>query len=269
MVGADALPPAPRAGTGWPIGPGINVVRAIGAAAELSWACLRALRRPRVYLSLTFAQVWELGITSIPLVLLVAMIAGAVTSEQTGYQYSSTIPPWIIGSVVTASVVTELGPMATGFVLIGRVGARIGSELGVMTVTEQLHAMRTLGRDPVLYLVVPRVLAGVLAVPALVILADAGGMWAGWSMALLRTSVTTAEFVNGARSYFHPFVLWFSLIKGAVFGGSIAFVACVAGMSAKGGAAGVGRAATSSVVAGTVAIMVWDLILARLLRVFG
>jgi phospholipid/cholesterol/gamma-HCH transport system permease protein len=247
----------------------LAAVEAVGAATSLAWACLRALRRPRIYLPLTFAQVWETGISSLPLVLLVAMVSGAVTSEQTGYQYSSTLPPWIVGSVITASVMTELGPLSTGLVLVGRIGARIGAELGAMSVTEQIQALRTLGRDPVVYLVLPRVLAALIAVPALVALADAGGMLAGWAVAVIRVPITTSEFTAGARSYFQPFVLYFSLLKGAVFGVTIAFIACAAGLRATGGAAGVGRATTVSVVVATVVMMIWDLLLARLLRVFG
>jgi phospholipid/cholesterol/gamma-HCH transport system permease protein len=166
-------------------------------------------------------------------------------------------------------VVTELGPLSTGFVLIGRVGARIGAELGAMSVSEQIQALRTLGRDPVVYLVIPRVLAALIAVPALVALADASGMLAGWAVALVRIPITTAEFAAGARSYFQPFQLYFSLLKGAVFGVSIAFIACASGLRATGGAAGVGRATTVSVVVGTVVMMILDLLLARLLRVFG
>jgi phospholipid/cholesterol/gamma-HCH transport system permease protein len=247
----------------------LAAIAGVGAAGSLAWACLRALRHPRIYLPLTFAQIWEIGIASLPLVLFVAMISGAVTSEQTGYQYSSTLPPWVVGSVITASVVTELGPLSTGLVLVGRVGARIGAELGAMAVTEQIQALRTVGRDPVVYLVLPRVLAALVAVPALVAFADAGGMVAGWSIALIRIPITTAEFATGARSYFRPFLLVFSLLKGAAFGGSIAFIACAAGLRATGGAAGVGRATTASVVSATVVMMIWDLLLARLLRVFG
>jgi phospholipid/cholesterol/gamma-HCH transport system permease protein len=247
----------------------LAVLGAVGSSASLGWACLRALRRPRIYLPLTFAQVWEIGIASLPLVILVAMISGAVTSEQTGYQYSSTLPPWIVGSVITASVITELGPLSTGLVLVGRVGARIGAELGAMSVTEQIQALRTVGRDPVTYLVLPRVLAALIAVPALVALADASGMVAGWAVALVRVPITTSEFTIGAQAYFRPIVLYFSLLKGAVFGVSIAFIACAAGLRATGGAAGVGRATTTSVVVATVLMMVWDLCLARLLRVIG
>jgi hypothetical protein len=104
---------APEARVG---GGAAAVLGALGAATSLAWACFRGLR--------------HLGSTS---------ISGAVTSEQTGYQYSSTLPPWVAGSVITASVVTELGPLSTGFVLIGRVGERIGAELGAMSVSEQIQ----------------------------------------------------------------------------------------------------------------------------------
>lgn len=268
-VPVESLVSPPAAHAGRFGGRALAAVEAVGAATSLAWACLRALRHPRIYLPLTFAQVWETGINSLPLVLLVAMVSGAVTSEQTGYQYSSTLPPWIVGSVITASVVTELGPLSTGLVLVGRIGARIGAELGAMSVTEQIQALRTLGRDPVVYLVLPRVLAALIAVPALVALADAGGMLAGWAVAVIRVPITTSEFTAGARAYFQPFVLYFSLLKGAVFGVTIAFIACAAGLRATGGAAGVGRATTVSVVVATVVMMVWDLLLARLLRVFG
>ena len=268
-VHLDSLVP-PLSAPGGRLGGGAAaVLESLGAATALGWACFRALRHPRIYLPLTFAQVWEIGIASLPLVLLVAMISGAVTSEQTGYQYSSTLPPWVAGSVITASVVTELGPLSTGFVLIGRVGARIGAELGAMSVSEQIQALRTLGRDPVVYLVLPRVLGAMIAVPAVVALADAGGMLAGWAVALVRIPITTAEFATGARAYFQPFQLFFSVFKGGVFGVSIAFIACAAGLRATGGAAGVGRVTTASVVVGTVTMMILDLLLARLLRVFG
>jgi phospholipid/cholesterol/gamma-HCH transport system permease protein len=268
-VPVESLVSLPSARAGRFGGRALGAVEAVGAATSLAWACLRGLRHPRIYLPLTFAQVWETGISSLPLVLLVAMVSGAVTSEQTGYQYSSTLPPWIVGSVITASVVTELGPLSTGLVLVGRIGARIGAELGAMTVTEQIQALRTLGRDPVVYLVLPRVLAALIAVPALVAFADAGGMVAGWAVAVIRVPITTSEFTAGARAYFQPFILYFSLFKGAVFGVTIAFIACAAGLRATGGAAGVGRATTVSVVVATVIMMVWDLFLARLLRVFG
>lgn len=254
---------------GW-VGRGAAAVaRTAGAAGFLIWACLRALPKVRTVLPLVSAETWSVGVGSVPLVVGIAAITGAVTSQQTGYQYSGTLPLWVVGSVVAASVLTELGPVITGLVLVGRVGARIGAELGTMAVTEQLDALQAVGRDPVLHLVLPRVLAGFLAVPALVAIADAAAMAAGWALALWTLPITTSEFVYGVRAYFHDFALWFSLLKGFVFGASITFIACFVGMRATGGAEGVGRATTRAVVAGTVAVMAWDLVLVRLLKFFA
>jgi len=244
------------------------VLRLTGEAWLTARACLRALRQPRTYLPLTFAQARDIGVASVPLVAVVAMISGAVTSQQTGYQFTGSLPVWIVGSVVAASVITELGPVITGLVLAGRVGARIGAELGTMAVTDQLGALQAVGRDPVLYLVVPRVLAGLMTVPALVAIADGAGLLAGWALALLTMPVTTAEFTYGVRWWFHDFALWFSLLKGLAFGLAITFIACLVGLRTTGGAEGVGRAATSAVVSGTVAVMVLDVIFVRLLKVF-
>ena len=238
-------------------------------SATLAFHMLRYMARPRRYWKLMIEQAYDMGIASIPVVLVVAALTGAVTSQQSGYQFTGTVPIWIIGSIVAASVLTELGPLVTALVLVGRVGARIGAELGTMVVTEQIDALRAVGRDPIEQLVVPRVVAGMLVLPPLVALADAVGIGAGWAGAMLTLPMTTSEFVFGVREYFHDFALWFGLIKAVVFGASITFIGCYMGLRASGGAEGVGRTTTKAVVAGTVAIMFWDAVLARLLKAFG
>ncbi len=251
---------------------GRGVIATLGHAAgsaRLAGRIVVAMARPRRYYRLMMAQALDMGIGSIPVVVVVAALSGAVTSQQSGYQFTGTVPIWVIGSIVTASVLTELGPLVTALVLVGRVGARIGAELGTMVVTEQVDALRAVGRDPVEQLVVPRVLAGILVLPPLVVLADATGIFSGWLGALLTLPITTADFVYGTRTYFHSFALWFGLIKAAVFGGTITFIACYIGLRASGGAEGVGRTTTAVVVSGTVAIMFWDAVLARLLKAFG
>lgn len=239
------------------------------ASARLAGQLIRALARPRRYLQLTLTQAFDIGIRSIPVVVVVAVLSGGVTSQQTGYQFTGSVPIWVIGSVVVASVLTELGPLVTALVLVGRVGARIGAEIGTMVVTEQVDALQAVGRDPVEQLVLPRVLAGLIVFPPLVVLADAAGIFAGYVGALLTLPITTADFVYGARVYFHDFALWFGLIKAAVFGATITFIGCYVGLRAQGGAEGVGRTTTAAVVAGTLAVMFWDLILVRLLKAFG
>jgi phospholipid/cholesterol/gamma-HCH transport system permease protein len=247
----------------------LTVLRHAAGATLLTLHTLVALARPRRYYRALMDQCYDMGIGSIPVVVLVAALAGAVTSQQSGYQFTGTVPIWVIGSVVAASVLTELGPLVTALVLVGRIGARIGAELGTMVVTEQVDALRAVGRDPVEQLVVPRVIAGTLMLPPLVVLADFIGIAAGWFGALLTLPITSAEFIYGVRTYFHDFALWFGLIKAAVFGATITFIGCYIGLRAAGGAEGVGRTTTAVVVSGTVAIMFWDAVLARLLKAFG
>jgi phospholipid/cholesterol/gamma-HCH transport system permease protein len=252
------------------IGAGIATMLMHSArVAALSWHTLLGTLRPRNYYRDLLAQCYDMGVRSLPVVILVAALSGAVTSQQSGYQFTGTVPIWVIGSVVAASVLTELGPLVTALVLVGRIGSRIGAELGTMVVTEQVDALRAVGRDPVEQLVVPRVLAGTLMLPPLVVVADFVGIGAGWLGALITLPITSAEFVYGVHTYFHSFALWFGLIKAAVFGATITLIGCYIGLNTTGGAEGVGRTTMSVAVAGTVAIMFWDAVLARLLKAFG
>jgi ABC transport permease subunit len=120
-----------------------------------------------------------MGIGSLPIVLVTATLIGIVTSQQGGYQFTGSVPLYVMGSVVVSSIVLELGPVMTAVMLIGRVGARITAEFGTMQVSEQIDAMHSLGRDPVRVLAAPRVIAGVIVVPVLVGIANTVGIFAG------------------------------------------------------------------------------------------
>src|SRR5690606_37532744 len=134
-----------------------------------------------------------------------------------------------------------------------------------MKVTEQIDALVAMGRDPVAFLVVPRVVAGLLVFPPLVVLADAVGLFAGWSGGLLAVDgLTSADIVYGMRFYFRTWALIFSVLKGAVFGLAITFIACFMGLEGSGGAEGVGRTTTAAVVTTTVALMVLDVLMVPL-----
>lgn len=234
----------------------------------MAMAIIGTLRSPRKYVHASLSQAYAMGIRSLPLVLFMAMIGGAIASRQTGSQFAGGLPVWVTGSVVTAGVLTELGPVLTAIVLIGRLGASIAAELGTMKVTEQIDALYSIGRDPVTLLIVPRVVGGALVVPPLVVLADAMGIFSGWAMGVSTIDgLTTADFLFGVRFYFRPWVLTFSVIKAAVFGITITFLACFIGLEGRGGAEGVGRTTTAAVVATTVAVMVLDLALIPLLTV--
>src|SRR5205807_6042067 len=121
--------------------------------------------------------------------------AGAVTSLQTGYQFSGNLPIYVVGFVVTESIILELGPVLTGLILAGRIGARYAAELGTMRVTEQIDALESLGRSPISHLLIPRILAGLIAIPALVMLANAFGIVVGYITAQSSLGLTYAAFV--------------------------------------------------------------------------
>lgn len=240
----------------------------VGRGALLSASIFRVLLSPRKYWHAATAQAYAMGIRSLPLVVFMAIVGGALAAQQTGAQFTGGLPLWVIGSVVAAGVLTELGPVLTALVLIGRLGASIAAELGTMKVTEQIDALYAIGRDPVTFLVVPRVVGGLLVVPPLVIVADAVGMISGWLIGLVVIEgLTTADFIFGARFYFRPWVLFFSVIKAGIFGVTITFLACFIGLEGRGGAEGVGRTTTAAVVATTVAVMVLDVLLVPLLKV--
>jgi phospholipid/cholesterol/gamma-HCH transport system permease protein len=225
-----------------------NMLYKVGDATLMAWQIVKALPRPARYINATLQQAYEMGIKSIPLVLLIAFLGGAVTSQQTGAQFAGGLPLWVIGSVLAASVITELGPLLTAIVMMARVGAAIAAELASMKVTEQIDALYAMGRDPVLFLVVPRVLAGVMVLPLLVVLANAMGIGAGWAIGLLAVDgLTSADIIYGMRFYFRPWSLIFSVIKATE---------------------GVGRTTTTSVVMTTISLMILDVALAPMLKWF-
>ena len=179
------------------------------------------------------------------------------------------MPLEIIAGSLVGGMLTELGPLLTAIVLAGRMGAGIGAELGTMQVTNQIDALLTLGRDPVVELVVPRVVAGTLILVPLVVLANISGILAGFGVCVTLLGMTTQQFEAGARGYYHHPALIYTLVKAVVFGFTITFTACYVGLRAGGGAAGVGRTATKAVVTIIVALMILDVVLAPVYRAFS
>lgn len=236
-----------------------------GGMANLMWRSLVYLFTGRVPLREIANQIYWMGIGSIPIVLVTGTLAGIVTSQQGGYQFTGSVPLYILGSVVTSSIILELGPVLTAVVLIGRVGARITAELGTMKVSEQIDALHSLGRDPVRTLVAPRILAGIIAVPVLVAIADAVGLFAGMFAAQLTAGLGYRSFLYGAGLFWHNWDLFYSLSKALVFGLVIPLVASHMGLATSGGAEGVGRYTTSAVVTMTLAVLFLDALFPPLL----
>ena len=225
----------------------------------------RALTEWRIYVPRTMEQAVSIGYGSLFIVLLIAGFAGGVTALQTGYQFTGEVPLYIAGGVISESVVLELGPVLTGLILAGRIGARYAAELGTMRVTEQIDALESLGRSPYSHLLVPRCLAGLIVSPTLVMLANATGFLVGWLAAKNSLHITNADFIYGARYFFRSFDLWYSAIKAFCFAAAVTVLPCYIGYNTQQGAEGVGRATTQAVVAASVTILMLDMLLAQLL----
>lgn len=225
----------------------------------------RGILEWRIWVPRTIEQTMSLGYGSLFIVLLVAGFAGAVTSLQTGYQFTGQVPVYIAASVIVESMILELGPVLTGLILAGRVGARYAAELGSMRVTEQIDALESLGRSPVSHLLLPRILAGVIAIPVLVMIANTFGIVVGYVTAQSSLTMSYADFEFGARYLFKPLDLWYSLIKSYAFAGAVTIIPCYVGFNTQQGAEGVGRATTQAVVAASVTILLLDTILTQLI----
>jgi phospholipid/cholesterol/gamma-HCH transport system permease protein len=240
---------------------------AIGRGFLFGRALLRAVRQPRAWLGSTVTEASQQTSDALPLVLLLSTMGGALISLQTGFQFQGNLPAWVIGSIVSSSLVTEVTPMFVGLGIIGMIGTRVAAELGTMRVTEQIDALELIGRDPIPFLVLPRVLGATLAGPILMALALFASMIAGWLVAIVVTNATTQDFWFGVRYYMRDFPLFFALIKGFAFGSSLIVVASFIGLEATGGSAGVGRTVKQAVVAMLLTMVTVDTIVAPLLKV--
>src|SRR4026209_1501515 len=157
----------------------------------------RGVGDPATYGRETIRQMRNIGVDSLPLGAIVAAFIGAVTAFQTRYQLFGGVQLSVVGLISRQSIILELGPLLTGLVLTGRVGARMTAEIGTMRVTEQIDALETLSYDPLAFLVVPRLLACLIMLPCLVILADATGLFSGYIVSVFVTGVTKQDFVAG------------------------------------------------------------------------
>lgn len=241
-------------------------VESVGRYAQLLATAFGAIGEGSTYRKNFFEQTQRIGFDSIPIVALAAAFSGAVTTVQAGYQLvSPLIPRSVIGSIVAPSIILELGAVVTGFILAGRVGARIAAELGTMRVSEQIDALEAMGLNSVGYLVLPRVLAGIVMFPLLYAVACFVGIGGAILVSDLGGFLPRGEFMAGARSFFKPFDVVFGVIKMITFGFVITSIACYHGYHTRGGAEGVGRATTNAAVMACVFILFSDLLLAVLL----
>jgi phospholipid/cholesterol/gamma-HCH transport system permease protein len=242
----------------------INFFRQVGVRGYFLRDMGRAFGDPATFVPETIRQMRRIGVDSAPLTIIVAAFIGGVIAIQTRYQLFPGVQLSIIGLSTRLMIVLELGPLLTGLVLTGRVGARMTAEIGTMRVTEQIDALETLSYDPLAFLIVPRLLACLVMFPALVILADATGLLSGYAVSVYGTDVTPEDFITGVRLGFGTFQVVYSLMKATLFGAAIALVCSFEGFVTEAGAEGVGRSTAKAVVITSVTILVLDTLTAAL-----
>jgi phospholipid/cholesterol/gamma-HCH transport system permease protein len=212
-------------------------------------------------------QMFEVGWRSQMVVIVTGMFTGAVLTAQTYFQFSTLGMKSAVGAVVTVSLFRELGPVLTGLMVAGRVGASIAAELGTMKVTEQIDALRALGVHPIDYLVVPRVLALLISMPLLVAESIGLGIVASYYVGTHVLDISPAYFMSNLLRYTGERDIKMALAKGFCFAIIIAIVSCHQGLNAKEGAVGVGRAPTEAVVIGSLSILISNFFLTFALRI--
>jgi phospholipid/cholesterol/gamma-HCH transport system permease protein len=238
----------------------ITVFQQWGAAFILLARILQALRSVFRKFDLVVLQMMAMGVHSLPVVVFSAVFTGMVAAVQASYQMQGLVPPIWLGTGICRAVLIELGPVLTALVVAGRVGSGIAAELGTMKVTEQIDALETMAIDPVEHLVMPRFVAGAVMAPVLTIFANFIALAGGWLVAVLSIGITTQVYLDGLRFHFHTKDLMGGVIKSVFFGIIIATSGCFHGFAAEGGAEGVGRATTRTVVAAAVMILIFDYI---------
>ena len=199
-----------------------------------------------------------IGWGSLTVVLLAGLFTGMALASQSGLTLDQFGATPVVGRLVSASMIKELGPVLTALMLTGRIGSGIAAELGSMAVTDQINALRALGTDPLRKLVVPRVLAGIFMAPALTVVSDFIGILGGWVIARYQLQVSSSLYWASVTKGLYMDDVWMGLSKPFVFGFLIATIACHVGLRTTGGTAGVGKSTTVSVVAGSVAVIAGD-----------
>lgn len=237
----------------------------IGARVLFLREIWRALKEWRTWSREVVHQMRTIGVDSLPLAIMVAAFIGGVITIQIRYQLFPGIQLSIVGLSSRQIVILETGPLLTGLVLAGRVGAKMTAEIATMRVTEQIDALETLAFDPVAYLIVPRLIAAIIMLPILTVFADVFGVLSGLMAAVTITDVKYAQFMEGVRLGYEQFQVTYSLIKATLFGGAIAYLCTYEGYTTRGGAEGVGQSTAKAVVVSSIAILILDAITAVLL----
>ncbi len=242
----------------------IGLVRGTGAVALFAAEGLSHLVRPPFHARQFWRAFIEVAWFSLPVVALTAVFTGMVLALQSYTGFARFNAEGAVANVVVLSITRELGPVLAGLMVAGRIGAAFAAEIGTMRVTDQIDALTTLSTNPMKYLVAPRLLAGTLALPLLVVVADTLGVMGGWLVGTTQLGFSSGAYLKATFDFVEPWDVISGLIKAAVFGFVVTLMGCWFGYHSGGGAQGVGRATTSAVVTASILILSADYVLTAL-----
>jgi phospholipid/cholesterol/gamma-HCH transport system permease protein len=239
----------------------MDAMAQVGRLSLFIWASVTSLVRPPIYWRLIGQQMARIGYYSLPVVGLTAFFTGGVLALQIYIGSDRYGAEAFVPQIVVLGICRELGPVIAGLMVAGRVAAAIAAEIGTMKVTEQIDALTTLSTDPIKYLVVPRLVASVVALPILVAIADAIGVFGGYVVATKSLGFNGHVYLKNTVNFVTAEDINSGLIKAAVFGFIIALMGCYNGFNSKGGAQGVGAATTNAVVSSSILILAANYVL--------
>ncbi len=240
----------------------------LGGVSVLAKDTAKALFSFPFEADLTAYQMDLLGVQSFSIVLITAVFIGMVLALQTAHALEAFGAKLYVGEVVALSMTRELGPVLISLMVGGRVGAGMTAEIGAMKVTEQIDALRAMGANPVKKLVVPRLIAVFISLPLLVLIADGLGIVGGYIISVFQLDIGARFYINHAFRLLHFSDVLSGIAKAGVFAVFITLIACYNGMHTKGGADGVGRATTFTVVLTSIVILISDFFLTKLFMAF-
>lgn len=242
----------------------LNALAGLGAVMLLFFQTIEQLQK-KWRIRHLLVQMAHLGVDTLPIVLLTMLFTGMVITLQTAHEFIRFGAQSTIGGVVSIAVGRELGPVLTGVVAAGRVGAAITAEISTMKVTEQIDALKVMATNPVGYLVVPRLLACMVMLPLLVVFGDVIGTFGGWLISTYYAGINSYTFLHSIDAFAVVHDVTGGLLKAVFFGAAIAMIACYQGMHAPNGAEGVGKATTRSVVGSIIVIFISNCFMSLLL----
>ena len=244
----------------------VYMLRKLGEYIILMTQVFRRPDKALVFRRRLLHEFYNLGVTSIGIVLILSVFVGAVATILVAYNTDNPLlPEKLVGFSARQMIILEFSPTMIRLILAGKLGSQIASELGTMRVTQQIDALQVMGVNPANYLILPKIIACLCFIPVLIIFSIVVGILGGWLACVLTDVITPTNYVIGLRAWFEPFSVTFAMIKTVVFAFLISSISSYIGYNVKGGSVEVGKASTQGVVMSSISIIIFDLILTQML----